>query len=98
MNDLNLITQTDELEKKVNLLIRAYINIREKFYYLQKDNKKLKEKNIALEEELKKLINQQKNSKIVSGSEEGKESVEQIRKQINSYVKMLDECIDQLDN
>jgi len=99
MNETNLAKQTDELEEKVNILVRAYMKLRETSYFAEKENKILKEKNAALQEELKKLKNHQKNSKIVVDSEgkEGIESVEQVKKQINSYVKMLDKCIAHLD-
>ena len=98
MSEQELVDKTAELETKVNLLVESYIQARERIYYLEKENHQLQDTIKNLAEEAENFQKQQKNTNIVDNSEEKNESLEQLKKQVNAYIKLIDKCIAQLDS
>jgi len=96
MHSEYLSEQADDLERKIKVLVNKYIELKESSYFLEKENNSLKEYAAALVEENKKLKIPQKNGKIVEDSVEEKETVIELKKQVSSYIVMIDECIDRL--
>ena len=98
MEEDKLITETIKLEEKTKQLINAYIQAKEKIYFLEKENVRLLSKIKNIEEELENFQNQQKNTKLAQDTEEKNESLKELKAQINVYLKLLDSCIDNLDS
>lgn len=98
MKEKELISQINLLEGKVNQLVGAYIQSKERIYYLEKENNKLQNSVQLLEEEVEELNKLHNNMVKEEAEKQENHSLEQVKKEINSYIKLIDKCIEHLDS
>lgn len=91
-NDL-LKSQLSTLERKVNLLLNEFANIKNDKAKLSAENEELRSLLKAKDDQITRFQNKIKISKIVEGIDiEGDDSSE-LKKKIDDYIKEIDRCI-----
>jgi len=96
-SNLHIEDKVQILDLKVDLLVRKFIELSEKVYFYEKENKNQQERILQLELELEKLKSPQKNVKIVEGLVEEDESIKEVKTKLDAYIELLDQSIAQLE-
>ena len=109
INENELFGAFQQLERKIRALKSTSEVARKRVEELQNANKDLRQKNRALEGQLKELEKKQIDSekiaakskdfvKIVSNNLSGTDTNAELKQQLDNYIRELERCIDHLSN
>lgn len=98
MQEQDLLSRMEMLEKKVQLLLRDYNHVKEAFAKVKEENKQLKGVIEAQNKQLSDFNYRSKIDKIVESLEVNGHSSEELKRAIDEYIQKIDECITQLSN
>jgi F0F1-type ATP synthase membrane subunit b/b' len=98
MQEQDLLSRMETLEKKTQLLLRDYNHIKEALAKAKEENKQLKNVVAEQDKQLSDFNYRSKIDKIVESLEVSGQSSEDLRQAIDEYIQKIDECITQLSN
>ena len=93
MNEQPLPNKLKNLESKIQALISSHHSLKEEREKLTNQNSNLLGQIETLEAKLNDFQNQDKITKIVSGSTVEKEEATELKNKLNEYIKEIDRCI-----
>lgn len=93
MNKDQLKANLSSLERKINLLIGDYKNLKMELGQLQHENDELKSLVRDKELQISSFQNKIKISKIVNEIDTGEGNTSELKRKIDDYIKEIDKCI-----
>ncbi len=93
MNQDGLHTELNALERKVQLLLSEYQNVKNELNLLRGENQELKSALKQKDERINDFQNQDKISKIVGSIGKSEEETSEMKGKIDEYIKEIDKCI-----
>lgn len=98
MNKRQIIARLSDIESRIKFLIQEYNLKQNQLQEYIDENSRLKQENEQLKEEIKSFHNQDKISKIATSvTFQGNESNEELKKQLDEYIKEIERCIAHLN-
>jgi chromosome segregation ATPase len=88
-----LKTNLNGLERKILVLLNEHKSLKEEINSLKTENQDLKDSIKAREEQLSNFKNQIKISKIVDNLNPEDESVSELKRKVDDYIREIDKCI-----
>jgi hypothetical protein len=92
MNQDRVITEFTSLERKLNLLLGEFKNLKEELSILRNGNSELKDIIKTKDEQLSNFQNKNNISKIVNTISVEEDNTE-LKKSIDNYIREIDKCI-----
>ena len=92
MNQDRVITEFTSLERKLNLLLGEFKNLKEELSILRNENSELTEIIKTKDEQLSNFQNKNNISKIVNTISVEEDNTE-LKKSIDNYIREIDKCI-----
>lgn len=96
MSNQGLQNEFQTLERKLNLLLSQYGNVKQKNEQLRQENEQLKEQLEARSKQIEDFQNQINISKIAGSIGADNSDVSKLKDKIDEYVNEIDYCITQL--
>ena len=93
MNKDQLKANLSSLERKINLLIGDYKNLKLELNQLKNENDELKSMVRDREQQISSFQNKIKISKIVNEIDTGEGNTSELKRKIDDYIKEIDKCI-----
>lgn len=93
MNKDQLKANLSSLERKINLLIGDYKNLKLELSQLKNENDELKSLVRDKEQQISSFQNKIKISKIVNEIDTGEGNTSELKRKIDDYIKEIDKCI-----
>lgn len=93
MNKDQLKANLSSLERKINLLIGDYRNMKLELGQLKNENDELKSLVREKEQQISSFQNKIKISKIVNEIDTGEGNTSELKRKIDDYIKEIDKCI-----
>ncbi|ELR69459.1 Hypothetical protein C900_04991 [Fulvivirga imtechensis AK7] len=93
MNKDQLKANLSSLERKINLLIGDYKNLKLELNQLKNENDELKSLVRDKEQQISSFQNKIKISKIVNEIDTGEGNTSELKRKIDDYIKEIDKCI-----
>jgi chromosome segregation ATPase len=88
-----LKTNLNGLERKILVLLNEHKSLKEEINSLKTENQDLKDSIKGREEQLSNFKNQIKISKIVDNLNPEDESVSELKRKVDDYIREIDKCI-----